>query len=379
MYRTALRMLIGDKTKLLGLIFGVAFSTLLICQQVSIFAGLLGRASSVINDVRSADIWVMDPSVRTIDASYPMRDTELSRVRGVEGVAWAVPLFKSQVQVRTREGRLENAVMLGVDDASLIGVPNEFLLGRVEDLALPDAIAINPAGFRLLFPGAELDVGRELELNDRRARIVAILDAAPAFAANLTIYTRYSLATAYTNPGRNVLSFIIAKSADGYESNAVAENISARTGLKAVSSSAFRIESIMYIIENTGIPVSFGTVVILGAIIGVAIVGLTFNQFIMENLKQYAALKAIGVKNIRLLSMTLCQAGFVCVIGYGLGLGAVVIFFRSTSDVDALRGFYLLPEVAGGVAVLAILIVLLSTLLSMRRVLTVDPATVFRG
>jgi putative ABC transport system permease protein len=372
-------MLIGDKTKLLGLIFGVAFSTLLICQQVSIFAGLLGRASSVINDVRSADIWVMDRSVRTIDASYPMRDTELSRVRGVEGVAWAVPLFKSQVQVRTREGRLENAVILGVDDASLIGVPNEFVLGRVEDLALPDAIAINPAGFRLLFPGAELGVGRVLELNDRRARIAAILDAAPAFAANLTIYTRYSLATTYTNSGRNTMSFIIAKSADGSQPESTAERIASQTGLKAVSASQFRHESIMYIIENTGIPVSFGTVVILGAIIGVAIVGLTFNQFIMENLKQYAALKAIGLKNRRLLTMTLWQAGFVCVIGYGLGLGAVVMFFRSTSDVDALRGLQLLPEVAGGVAIVAVIIVLISTLISMRRVLLVDLATVFRG
>lgn len=379
MITTALRMLIGDKTKLLGLVFGVAFSTLLICQQVSIFVGLLGRASSVINDVRSADIWVMDPSVRTIDASFPMRDTELPRVRGVEGVAWAAPLFKSQVQVRTREGRLENAVILGVDDASLVGVPNEFLLGRVDDLALPDAIAINPAGFRLLFPGAELDVGRELELNDRRARIVAILDTAPAFAANLTIYTRYSLATTYTNPGRNAMSFIIAKSADGVKPETVADNIASRTGLKAVTSSQFRTESIMYIIENTGIPVSFGTVVVLGALIGVAIVGLTFNQFIMENLKQYAALKAIGLKNRRLLAMTLWQAGFVCVIGYGLGLGAAVFFFRSTAEVDALRGFYLPPEVAGSVAVLAAVIVLLSTLVSMRRVLTVDPATVFRG
>jgi putative ABC transport system permease protein len=67
------------------------------------------------------------------------------------------------------------------------------------------------------------------------------------------------------------------------------------------------------------------------------------------------------------------------VIGYGLGLGAVVIFFRSTADVDALRGFYLLPEVAGGVAIIAVIIVLISTLISMRRVLLVDPATVFRG
>jgi putative ABC transport system permease protein len=372
-------MLFGDRTKLLGLLFGVAFSTLLICQQVSIFFGLLGRASSVVNDVREADLWVMDPAVKTIDVPYPLRDTELPRVRGIEGVAWAVPFFKSMVQVRTQAGKLENAVILGIDEATLIGVPDTFRLGSIEDLTEPDAIAVNPAGFRLLFPGEDPDVGRLLELNDRRARIVAIVDASPAFAANLTIFTRYNLATQYTNNGRNALSFILAKSAEGSDPAAVAANIVSATGLKAVPSSVFRIESIAYILANTGIPVSFGTVVVLGAIIGVAIVGLTFNQFIMENLKQYAALKAIGVRNGRLLLMTFSQAGFVAVLGYGFGLGAAALFFHSTREVDALRGFYLLPEVAIGVAVLAILIVFLSTLFSMRRVLVVDPATVFRG
>lgn len=380
MLRVALRMLLGDKVKCLGLVFGVAFSTLLICQQMSIFFGLLGRASSVVNDVREADIWVMDPSVKTIDVPYPLRDTELPRVRGVEGVAWAVPFFKSTVQVRTVQGTLENAIMLGIDDASLVGVPDEFVLGSIDDLTLPDAIAVNPAGFRLLFPGEELDLGRVLELNDNRAVIVAIVDAAPAFAANLTIYTRYSLAEQYTNTGRNQLSFVLAKSAEGSDAEAVAAAIAERTELQALTSEEFRWESIMYVLKNTGIPVSFGTVVSLGLIIGIAIVGLTFNQFVMENLKQYAALKAIGVRNGKLLAMTFAQAFFVGVIGYGIGLGIAALFFSTVpKKSDALRGFYLLPEVAIGVAVLAVLIVTVSTLVSMRRVLVVDPATVFRG
>ena len=380
MLRTALRMLLGDKTKCLGLVFGVAFSTLLVCQQVSIFFGLLGRASSVVNDVREADIWVMDTSVKTIDVPFPMRDTVLPRVRGIEGVSWAVPFFKANAQVRTRAGTLENAIILGIDDASLVGVPDEFVLGGIDDLSLPDSIGINPAGFRLLFPGEELDTGREIELNDRRAKIVAIVDAAPAFAANTTIYTRYSLATQYTNNGRNELSFVLAKAIDPERTEEVATRIAETTGLKAVTSEQLRWESIVYILKNTGIPVSFGTVVLLGAIIGIAIVGLTFNQFILENIKQYAALKAIGVRNTKLLLMTLTQALFVGVIGYGIGLGAAATFFASTTNsVDALRGFYLLPEIAIGVAVLALVIVFASTILSMRRVMIVDPATVFRG
>ncbi|MEO1716628.1 MAG: ABC transporter permease [Planctomycetota bacterium] len=380
MMRTAIRMLIGDKTKCLGLIFGVALSTLLVCQQVSIFFGLLARASSVVTDVREADIWVMDPSVTTVDAPFALRETALQRVRGVEGVEWAVPFFRANVQVRTREGTLENAILLGIDDASLVGVPDNFMLGSIEDLTMPDSIAMNPAGFRLLFPGEELDVGRVIELNDRRARIAAIVDASPAFSANLSIFTRYSLATQYTNNGRNQMSFVLAKASNPSAIDDVTSRITETTELKAVTSDQFRLESILYILANTGIPVSFGTVVILGVFIGIAIVGLTFNQFISENIRQYAALKAIGVRNLRLLVMTLTQALFVGTIGYGLGLFAASQFFNWPSkNVDALRGFYLLPEVAIGVAILSIVIVFTSTVLSMRRVLVVDPATVFRG
>ena len=394
MLRTALRMLLGDTTKCLGLVFGVAFSTLLICQQVSIFFGLLGRASSTVDDVREADIWVMDPSVNTVDVPYPLRETELQRVRGVPGVAWAVPFFRANVGVRTRSGTLENALLYGIDDASLIGVPDAFVLGDIDALTRPDAIAVNPAGFRLLFPGEELGLGRTLELNDNRARIVAIVDSSPAFAANLTIYTRYSLARQFTNNGRNDLSFIVAKAAlpaeaqTANENNdeaaarirAVADAIEAQTGLRAETVPEFRWLSIKYILATTGIPVSFGTVVVLGVIIGIAIVGLTFNQFILENIKQYAALKAIGVRNSRLLLMTLAQAGFVAVVGYALGLFAAACFFTfGAANSDALQGFYLLPGVALGVAGAALFIVVTSTLLSMRRVLRVDPATVFRG
>lgn len=380
MFRTALRMLLGDKVKCLGLVFGVALSTLLICQQVSIFFGLLSRASSVIDDAREVQVWVMDPSVKTVDVAFPLRDTALPQVRGVEGVDWAVPFFKASTQVRTRDGTLESAFLMGIDDASLIGMPDTFLLGSLEGLTQPNAIVVNPAGYRLLFPGDPLELGREVEINDRRAVVAGIADISPAFSSNLLIYTRYSLALQYTNNGRNELSFVLASPASGVSAEKVASRIEEATQLKAVTSQQFRSETVRYILTNTGIPASFGTVVLLGVLIGIAIVGLTFNQFIMENIKQYAAMKAIGVGNLTLLGMTLFQALFVGIVGYGLGLGAAGSFFATLpKKSDGLAGFYLLPEIAIGVAVLSLVMVVLSTLVSMRRVLIVDPATVFRG
>jgi putative ABC transport system permease protein len=77
----ALRMLTGDTMKYLGMIFGVAFSTLLISQQSSIFIGLVQRASTAVNDVRVADLWVMDERISSVDASWPLPDTALYRGR----------------------------------------------------------------------------------------------------------------------------------------------------------------------------------------------------------------------------------------------------------------------------------------------------------
>jgi putative ABC transport system permease protein len=380
MHRIAIRMLVGDRSKFIGLILGVAFSCLLLLQQVSIFLGLLGRAASVIVDVREADVWVMDPSVTTIDVAYPLRDIEVSRVRSVEGVAWAVPFFKANASVRTPEGRLENSVLLGVDDQTLVGVPDTFLIGSVEDLRLPDAIAIDPPGFRLLFPGEELAIGRVIELNDRRAVIRAIVQASAAFSANLIIYTRYSLATSYANTGRNQMSFVLAKAEEGRTPGEVAAAITAQTGLKTLTSAEFNASTRGYIIANTGIPISFGTVVALGILVGIAVVGLTFNQFISDNLKQYAALKAMGVRNSRLATMTLWQAAYVGAIGYGYGLGAAAFFFGVVGpSSDGLRGFYLSWQVALGVGVVSFTIAMVSVLVAMRKVLFVDPATVFRS
>ena len=100
----ALRMLTGDRSKYLGLIFGVGFATLLMSQQVSIFAGIMRRTASQILDVRDADIWVMDDKVRYIDEVPGLPDTDLQRVRGVPGVAWAVRMYKGQIRARLPDG-----------------------------------------------------------------------------------------------------------------------------------------------------------------------------------------------------------------------------------------------------------------------------------
>jgi putative ABC transport system permease protein len=380
MNKVALKMLFGDPTKCLGLVFGVAFASLLIMQQSSIFVGIMSRTSSIIFDAQEVNVWVMDPSVQYVDANRPMRDTELSRIRGVDGVAWAVPFFKANTGVRSRTGNLQTAQIIGVDEATYIGAPRRMVLGSIDNLRRPDAIMIDRTGYKLLFPEAPLELGAEFEINDRRAVVAAIVENSAAFTSNITIYTTYSRAVTYTNNGRTKLSFVVARARPGLTPESVARAIEKETGLKARSSDEFRWDTIGYILRNTGIPISFGAVVTLGIIVGVVVAGLTFNMFVAENIKQFAALKAIGVTNWTILRMVLVQAGVVGMIGYSLGLGIVARFFDTVpKHATGLRGFYLPWQVAAGMAALTVVIMLVASSLSLRRVMTVDPAVVFRG
>jgi putative ABC transport system permease protein len=63
----AWKMLTGDRSKYLGIIFGVAFATLLMAHQVSIFAGIMRRTTSQIRDIHEAKIWVMHPESKYVE------------------------------------------------------------------------------------------------------------------------------------------------------------------------------------------------------------------------------------------------------------------------------------------------------------------------
>jgi putative ABC transport system permease protein len=376
----AWKMLTGDRTKYFGIVFGVAFGTLLIAQQASIFVGLMRRTSSQIIDITSADIWVMDQRQRNVDDIRPMPESRLHRVRGVVGVEWAVRLSKSMVRVRTLSGDFTQGILVGLDDASFTGAPLEMLQGHHLDLRRPDGVILDFDGYRQLFPGEPVTVGRVLDMNDRRAVVVGICRVTPPFQTFPVIYTRYSQAVQFMPRERNTLSFILARASRGEDLQVLGKRISQQTGLKAMTWDEFFWLNIGYYIENTGIPVNFGITVMLGFIVGGAIAGQTFYLFTLENLKQFGSLKAMGVTNLRLIGMILFQATIVGVMGYGIGLGASAGFFElmERSGQADLRGMWVPWQVAAIAALAVGLIVVISSLLSLHRVLVLEPAVVFK-
>jgi putative ABC transport system permease protein len=379
-------MLIGDRGKYLGIIMGLTFASLLITQQSSIFTGLMTRTYGTITDLSQPDIWVMDPKVQFIDDVKPLQDTELFRIRSIEGVKWAVPLYKGLLKARLADGNYQICNVLGLDDATLIGGPPFMIEGTLSDLRQQDSIIVNDVGARtrLAKPpkvrGGKpepLKIGDTLEINDHRAVVVGICRVSRTFQSQPVIFTTYTRATTFAPRERKLLSFVLVKARPDENLQALCERIRRRTGLAAYTAQAFKDLTYNYFMKYTGIPINFGIAVALGFIIGTAIAGQTFYNFTLENMRYFGTLKAMGATNYVLLRMILLQALLVGVLGYGLGVGGAAVFgytlggtalsFRLTKDLLIFSGSAIS------------LICVLSALISIRKVMRLEPALVFKG
>jgi putative ABC transport system permease protein len=377
----ALRMLTGDRAKYLGLIFAIAFSSFLIAQQASLVTGVMNRTRSQILDVTAADLWVMDPATTYIDEIYSLKDSDVDRVRSISGVRWAVPFFKGQSRAIAPDGKFRQTLLLGLDDASLAGAPapGQMILGSVENLRDPDAVLIDLAGYHFFFPGEPLALGKTLEMNDHRAKIVGIANPSPPFMSLPVFYTRYSQALQFVGRERKLLSFMLVKAAPGLTVSELAQRIRAGTRLQAVSGDDFGWKTISYYLHHTGIPINFGLTVAIGIIVGTIVAGQTFYIFTLENLKQFGALKAIAATNLRVVKMILLQAFVAAAVGYAIGMGLAALFFLIISHQEATRGIVLYWQIMAGTGVLVVCMILAASVLSIHRVLVLEPAIVFRG
>lgn len=381
MIRIAFKILLHDTAKYLALVMGIAFATLLISQQSAIFHSVMESSVRDILESSEADIWVMKPSVETVDQPDQMADLMVNRVRSVRGVDWAVPYYRAIAQLRTRSGANKSVTLIGVDDSSLVAAPHNMLIGSLDDLRRPDAVILDAAGFVNIFPGAPFRTGDVVEIGQRRAVIVGISQTGPSWTGLPRVHTRRSLAVDFARETLSPVTYVLARASAGATPEEVAKTIAVSTGMQARSRSGFKAKSQEWVLNYSGIAENFGITILMGVVIGVAIVGQTFYMFSVENLRQFAALKAIGVGNMRILGMISAQALFVAVVGYSLGIGVASAFFAAFSPQlsGGLRGMFMDPVIFIGTGVFIVLVTLVSCVVSVRRVLTVDPAVVFRS
>jgi putative ABC transport system permease protein len=196
------------------------------------------------------------------------------------------------------------------------------------------------------------------------------------FQSQPVIYTTYSRAVSFAPRERKLLSFIVAGVKPHLDVEDVCKRIEEQTGLVALPANEFKWKSVFYYLKYTGIPINFGTAVLLGFLVGTAIAGQTFYNFTLDNLKQFGALKAMGASTWTLLGMILLQALVVGVVGYGIGVGIASTFGILSKNSEL--AFRLQWQILLVSAAAVVVICALSALLAIRKVVKLEPAIVFK-
>jgi len=379
MWRIALRMLFGNRAKYLSLVFGLSFAVLLITQQGAIFMGLLTRATGPLQNVTQPDLWVTDPQTEYIGDVRGLQDSDLNRVRSVEGVSWAEPFFAARALVELGEpgkssAGFKTAQLIGVARTTMVGRPPIVTRGNLEDLRIPDAVLVDESSRARL---GNIDVGDTIKLNDQRAVVVGFCKIKLGFESNAVIYTTYDNALRFVPPARKQMTFVLVKVRDGVDPLAVQQRIARLPNLAAFTQGQMRQRTVGFILRETGIGINFGITVLLGFIVGLVVSAAIFYQFTLDNLRNYGVLKAMGARTPTLIAMILLQSITVGLIGYGIGVGLAGLFGILTKGSDNIA--FVFPWQLGFVSLAAVLAcVSLGSLLSLIKVVRLEPAVVFK-
>lgn len=371
----ALKLLVNDRGKFYMLILGITFAVFLMLQMTSAFFGAMQRTGANIINI-GAKIWVMDPSVNIQADNIPLPDYILDAVRSIKGVKYAEPVYAGSGLARLNDGTYQSVSVIGLDDATLLGRP-ELIEGNIGNIYDNDAYIVikDTEYYKLHNP----KIGTTFEINDHRGVIVGIgkLPSSSLFGTPV-LYTTYSRAATALPQSRKIITYILVEPKTEKDVVAIKDEVK-KLGYIAFTKDEFLRKNTNYYVTQTGFGTNLMIMTFVSFIIGLSIAGQTFYTFVLENISEYGALKAIGAQKSELIKMIFLQSAVVGFLGYGFG----VLLASLMIAIARLR----LPEYASVITYLnlaisflmVIIIVTFSSYLGIRKVINIDPFTIFRS
>lgn len=374
MWRLALKNLVHDRIRLAITLVGITFSVALVLIQVGMFFGMTANSSTII-DHSAGDLWIMARNSQNFDMVHAFPEGLVTSARSVEGVEWAENLLLAWGFIRLPNGGTEQVEMIGFNPSRAVGQPWNVQKGNLSDLRGTDAIFVDESAFTRLGP---MKVGDFRELVQKKVRIVGITRGIMSFTTAPYFFTTFETAQRILpQVAGNKTTYIVVKVRDGYSKEKVKEALQQRFrnyDVRTKEEWADRTRN--YWTWQTGIGAGFFGNALMGFIVGLVIVSQTIYSSTIENIREYGTLKAIGAKNHHVYSVILQQAGVAAIAGFLLAtvIQRIVLIIKPiTVQITAP------PVLYAGTFLLTLIMCGLASLVSVKRVASIDPVEVFKG
>lgn len=373
MWTLARKILLSDRIKFTVAAAGVSISVLLVLAQIGLYLGFMQNASNLIDNAK-ADIWVAGEANENFDFSAPIDDRVFYRVQQTPGVARAERMILAFGQFRLPAGGTQGVQVVGVErDAELIR-PWNVVEGDARRLVEADGIVVDRTEFAKL----EIDaIGARREINGVRAHVVGLTHGIRSFTTSPLVFTNLDSARSYANMTAHQINYVLVEVEPGADVEQVRARLGALPHADAYTAKVFSGRTRHYWSARTGVGAGFFTTAILGVIVGLVVVGQILYNGTLEHIREYGTLKAMGATNASIVRVILYQAMITAIVGFIAG-GALALAARAGMS-KANLVVLLTPDLALTTAILTVAMCAAAALLSILKVLRLDPAAVFKG
>jgi putative ABC transport system permease protein len=363
-----------DRLRFAATVLGITCAVFLMIFQSSMLLGFL-RAASKIVDSTDADIWIRGRGVQCFEFAVPIERRFADLAHGVRGVGGTSHICTSLVQFRKRDGSQQEVALIGADPNSGAKLPLPDVAGRLNGVST-DALIVDRSNAEILEVTAGLPL--EVEINDQRARVVGRTSGFSSFLGSPYVFTSYKDGARYMRLRPDESMFILVKVQPGFAIKTVEAELQARLPTVEVSTrKEFSREARLYWTSQTGAGGAILAAALMGFIIGLTLVSQAIYSTTMENIEEFATLKALGATSAYIVRVIVAQALMAGLVGYFLGsLVTIPMIHAAKPHIPWISS----PSwLALGVFFPTLAMCALASILSVKEALTVEPAKVFRA
>lgn len=371
--RLAWRNLAHDRARLLVAVLGISFAVQLMAIQLSLLFGFAQTASGVI-DHSGADLWIAGRGTKNVDQAGEIPARRQFEAMEVPGVQSAEKYIVHFAVLRRPDGGSEFVILVGDHVVQQIGGPWNLVAGSVDDLKRPGGIIVDSLYMQKL---GVTHIGQILEINNRRTRVVGITSGIRTFAQSPYIFMSFETARMVGGIAPDATKYVLATLQPGADCDAVKAALASRMpSVDVFTGPEFASATRFYWLFSTGAGLDLILAAFLGVVIGVVITAQTLYASAMDHLPEYATLRAMGATDRYLAMVIVKQALFNAAGGYSLGaVAALAIVWFAGQGVAAM---WLPWQLVLAVGIVTVIMCVLSGLMAIRRVVTVNPTSVFR-
>ncbi len=381
MFALAIQIILHQPVRFIAALLGISVAAGLAFIQLGLYIGFKENASIIV-DHTDGEIWVCAQHQDNFDFPKQLSPRTLDIVQSTRGVKEAHPILIVFSKWKLDNGAEKTVQIVGYDvehdpehggDRG-VGRPWRLLRGFSEDLDQPGAVTVDATAQHKL---DDADLGATTEIGQVEAHVVGVTDGIRSFQGNPMLFTDLDNARSFGHLPSDAIHYLVVELERGANRADVLASLNGLEFTEAYTQEEFSKKAQDYWLNSTGAGPALGMAALMGLIVGVVVAGQVLYTSTLEHLKEYGTLKAMGATNFQVACAIVAQAvagaipahiiagGLLWIAGQTIGGMGIHLSFDFTQYCYAVF--------------VTILVCVMASMLSVWKVMSVEPAEVFKG